>query len=196
VVDRSTHWLTGLLLLAVAGLGAVVVFELVGGVAIAPAVTAAAPTTVPAGPPAGPAKFQPPPARQFDEISDRPLFFPSRRPFVAPAAPEDQAAPAEAAAKIELIGVLLTDQQRAALVQPEGQPAAHWVHEQQTVAGWLVEEIAADRIRVRDGDHVAVVKLRADQARPPAKLAHKPKSRGPKDAKAATDEQAQTTPVQ
>jgi hypothetical protein len=81
------------------------------------------------------------------------------------------------------------------LVQAESQPAAHWVHEQQTVAGWLVEEIAADSVRVRDGDHVAVVKLRADQARPPAKPAHKPKSRGQKDAKAATDERAQTTPV-
>jgi hypothetical protein len=197
VVERSTHWLTGLLLLAIAGLGTVVVLELAGGVAIAPEVTAAAPATAAAEAPAGPAKFQPPAERQFDEISDRPLFFPSRRPFLPPAAPGSQAAPSDdPAAEIELIGVLLTGRERAALVQAAGQPAAHWVHEQQTVAGWLVEEIAADRVRIRDGDHVEVVKLRADQARTPPKSQDQRKSAGRKDAKAANAEQAQTTPVQ
>jgi hypothetical protein len=195
-VERSTHWLTGLLLLAIVGLGTVVVLELAGGVSIAPEVTAAARAAVAAVAPVRPTKFQPPPARQFDEISDRPLFFPSRRPFVPPAAPDSQAASTdEPAAKIELIGVLLTDHERAALVQPEGQPAAHWVHEQQTVAGWLVEEIAADRVRLRDGDHVEVVKLRADQARPAAKPEHKRTSAGRRDVKAPNDVQARTTPV-
>jgi len=184
VVERSTHWLTGLLLLAIAALGAVVVLELAGSVAIAPEVTAAAPPTAGAEAPAGATKFQPPPERQFDQISDRPLFFPSRRPFVPATAPDAQAASTDdPAAKIELIGVLLTDHERAALVQPEGQPAAHWVHQQQTVAGWLVEEIAVDHVRLRDGDHVEVVKLRTDQARPAAKPRHKRKSAGPKDTK-------------
>jgi hypothetical protein len=184
------------LLLAIAALGAAVAAELAGGVAIAPEVTAAAPSAA-AEAPAGPSKFKLPPARQFDEISDRPLFFPSRRPFVPPAAPEAQVqATNDPAAKIELIGVLQTDYERAALVQPEGQPAAHWVHEQQTVAGWLVEEIAAARVRLRDGDHVEVVKLRADQARPSPKHERKRTSAGRKaDAKAANAEQAQATPV-
>ena len=181
--------------MAIAGLGTVVVLELAGGVAIAPEVTAAAPATAAAESAAGPTKFQPPPERQFDEISDRPLFFPSRRPFI-PFAP--QASPADdPAANIELIGVLLTDRQRAALVRPEGQPAARWVHEQQTIAGWLVEEIAADRMRVRDGDHVEVVKLRADQARAPTKPEHKRKSAGQNDdAKGKPAGQAQTAPAQ
>ena len=159
--------------------------ELAGGVAIAPEVTAAAPARVAAEAPAGPDEISATAERQFDEISDRPLFFPSRRPFVPPATTESQAAPAEEPASVELIGVLLTERERAALVQPKGQPGAHWVHEQQTVAGWLVEEIAADRVRVRDGDHVEVVKLRADQARPPAKPEHKRKSARQKDAKPA-----------
>jgi hypothetical protein len=194
VVERSTHWLTGLLLLAIAALGAVVVAELAGGLAIAPEVTAAARPTA-AEVPAVVTKFQPPPERQFEEISNRPLFFPSRRPFVPPAAPDAQAsATNDPAAKVELIGVLMTDHERAALVQPEGQPAAHWVHEQQTIAGWLVEEIAADHVRLRDGDRVEVVKLRADRARPAAKPGHKPTPRGRKDAKASNVMQARATP--
>jgi hypothetical protein len=195
-MERSTHWLTGLLLLAVAGSGAVVALELTDGVAIAPEVTAAAPPRVAAEASADPIKFDPPAERQFEEISDRPLFFPSRRPFVPPATTESQDAPAEETASVELIGVLLTERGRAALIQPKGQPGAHWVHEQQTVAGWLVEEIAADRVRVRDGDHVEVVKLRADQARPPVKRERRRNSAPRKDAKPAASGEAQATPVQ
>jgi hypothetical protein len=161
------------MLLAVAGLGTVVVLELAGSGAIAPEVTAAAPATAAPEPPVGPAKFRPPAERQFAEISDRPLFSPSRRPFVPPA--ESQAGDAPS---IELVGVLLTERERAALVQPEGQPAARWVHERQTVAGRLVEEIAADRVRFRDSDRVEIVKLRADQARPHPKHDDKVTSAG------------------
>ena len=180
--------------------GAVVGLELAGGVAIAPEVTAAAPASPAPEAPAEPARFRPPAERQFDEISDRPLFFPSRRPFV-PAATEAEAAPAgDPATGLELIGVLLTERQRAALVQPQGaaqgQPGAHWVHEQQTVAGWLVEEIATDHIRLREGDRVEVVKLRADQARAPTKPkpGHKRKAAGRKAAGTETAEQVQPTP--
>jgi hypothetical protein len=196
MVGRSTHWLTGLLLLAIAGLGTVVGLELTGGVAIAPEVTAAAPASAAPEAPAEPAQFRPPAEQQFDEISDRPLFFPSRRPFVPPvAATEAEAAPGGAPATgLELIGVLLTERQRAALVQPQGQPGAHWVHEQQTVAGWLVEEIAADRIRLREGDRVEVVKLRADQAHARTKPKNKRKAANRKAAKAETAEQTPATP--
>jgi Type II secretion system protein C len=194
VVGRSTHWLTGLLLLAIAGLSAAVVLELTGGVAIAPDVTAAAPATAAPEAAAAPTTYRPPPERQFDEISDRPLFFPSRRPFVPPAgATEAEATPAaEPAIGLELIGVLLTEHQRAALVQPQGEPAAHWVHEQQTVAGWLVEEIAPDRVRVREGDRVEVVKLRADQARGPTEPRSKPKSKHKRKSAGRSAEAAAT----
>jgi hypothetical protein len=170
-----------LLLLTIAGLGTVVVFELTRDVAIAPEVTAAAPTSAAEASTDG-MKFAPPPERQFGEISDRPLFSPSRRPFVPPVAPVSHSASTdEPSAKIELLGVILTKRERAALVQPGGQNVAYWVHEQQTVAGWLIEEIAADRIRVRDRDRLEVVKLRADQARPtqsPSTSGHQPTGGG------------------
>jgi hypothetical protein len=197
MVERSTHWLTALLLLAIAGLAAVVMLELGGDVAIAPEVTAAARATVAAEAQAEPKKFQPPPERQFNEITARPLFFPSRRPFVPAAAADSQAAPTDDPTSVELIGVLLTESERAALVQPKGEPAAHWVREQQTVAGWVIEEIGADRVRLRDGDHVEVVKLRSDQARPTAKAEHRQRSAGRKDGgNAPNPERAQTTPGQ
>ncbi len=195
-MERSTHWLTGLLVLAIAGLGTVVVLELAGSVAIAPEVTAAAPPAGAVEAPVGPAKFLPPPERQFDEISNRPLFFPSRRPFVPPATTDSEPATTDDPTSIELIGVLLSEHGRAVLVQPKGQPGAHWVREQQTVAGWLVEEITAESVRLRDGDRVETVKLRADRARPAAKSDHKRKSAAPKDgAPAANAEQAQTSPA-
>jgi hypothetical protein len=180
---RSTHWLTGLSLLAIAGLGTVVAYELTGGVALAPEVTAAAPASALPEAAPEPTEFRPPPQRQFNEISTRPLFFPSRRPFAAPTAEGALVAPvAEPAVVLELIGVLLTDQERAALLQPAGEPGGQWVREQQTVAGWLVEEIAPDRVRLREGDRVEVVELRDDQAREPVR----PKRKGKRSARAAT----------
>jgi hypothetical protein len=203
------------LLLTIAGLGTVVVLELARSIAIAPEVTAAAPATAAAEPSTDGTKFRPPPERQFDEISDRPLFFSSRRPFVAPAeAGPEPASPDQPTAKIELVGVLLSERERAALVQSEGEDAAHWVHEQQTVAGRLVEEIAADRIRVRDGDNIEVITLRrsgaiepktptpstaADRKPAPSTAAdRKPAPSTPagrKEVKHAKAQRAQTTPV-
>jgi hypothetical protein len=173
VVGRSTHWLTGLWSLGIAGLAACVVLELTG-TGIAPEVTAAAPATgLPEAPPE-PREFQPPPRREFNEISARPLFFPSRRPFVPPDAPAATQAAVPPPIGVELIGVLLTEQERAALVQPQGEAEAHWLHEGQTVAGWSVEEIAADHVTLRDGDRLELVKLRADRAPDPPKAKHKP----------------------
>jgi hypothetical protein len=188
VVGRSTHWLTGLSLLAIAGLGTVVAYELTGGVALAPEVTAAAPPSAMPEAAPEPNEFRPPPQRQFNEISARPLFFPSRRPFAPPAGAEAEAAAvAEPAVALELIGVLLTDQERAALLQPLGEASALWAREQQTVAGWLVEEIAPDRVRLREGDRVEVVELRDDQAREPVK----PKRKGKRTAPTAKAEKAE-----
>jgi len=185
---RSTHWLTALSLLAIAGLGTVVAYELTGGLALAPEVTAAAPASAMPEAAPDPSEFRPPQQRQFNEISARPLFFPSRRPFTPPPEGAAAAAPvAEPAAVLELIGVLLTDRERAALLQPAGQPGAQWVREQQTVAGWLVEEITPDRVRLREGDRVEVVELRDDQGRE----AIKPKRKGKRGARTAKDKTAE-----
>ncbi len=166
--ERSTRSLTAVLLLANACFGAVVVLELIAEAGVVPKVTAAAHGAALETRPEA-TSFQPPPDWQFDEISKRPLFFPSRRPFVPPAVVTDsESTPAaDPRVRLELIGVLLTERRRAALVQPQGDASARWIHERQSVAGWLVEEIAADRVRLRIGDRVQVVKLRPDQAGAP-----------------------------
>ena len=180
-------------MLAIAGLATVVAYELTGGVALAPDVTAAAPASAMPEAMPEPSEFRPPPQRQFNEISARPLFSRSRRPFASPPgeATEQAAAVAEPAAELELIGVLLTDRERAALLQSVDQPGAQWVREEQTVAGWLVEEITSDRIRLRDGDRVEVVELRDDQARLPVRPKRGGKRTAPTAAKAEQAEKAE-----
>lgn len=190
---RSSHWLTGLLLLAVVGLGTSIFFELAGDLALAPEVTAAAPEVPALAPPPEPREYRPPAQREFGAIAARPLFFPSRRPFVAATeAAADTAAVEEPAVALELIGVLLTERLRTALVQAADQPGARWVRENEQVGGWLVEAIAADHVQLREGDRVELIELRADQIRqPPRPKRKRVRERGaepeePEDAAEAT----------
>lgn len=164
--ERSVPWTTGFWLLTCAALAAVVGLELSSGISLAPQVTAAPPPTP--LPEAGPAtqSFEAPPESLFDEIALRPLFFESRRPFVP--APVDAAAeePAPAQAfSIKLIGTLVTDQGRAALLQPEGEPAV-WRRAGDKIAGWKVRAIERDQVTLAQGEEVETLGLRADLAAP------------------------------
>ena len=119
---RSKHWATGIWLLVCTGLAGIIVLELSSP--FAPQVTAAPPAAplLELAPPPDP--FDPPPRHLFAEIAARPLFSATRRPFV----PESGAAanPQDANIAIELVGTLLTEQGRAALLQPQGDNA-RWV---------------------------------------------------------------------
>ena len=161
---RSVGWSTGFWLLICTALAAVVGLELSSGVSIAPQVTAAPAPLAEAAPAAQ--RFEAPPEDAFDEIVLRPLFFESRRPFVPP--PADAAAaeapPAEALA-VELVGTLVTDQGRAALVQPEGGEAV-WRRKGEKIAGWELRKIESDQITLRLGDETTTLTLRADQVTP------------------------------
>jgi hypothetical protein len=164
---RSAPWATALLLAVCAGLGAAVVFEFSGALPIAPQVTAAPPQAPAPDWVHEPAVFEPPSRAQLDVIAARPLFSTSRRPFVTAQA---EALPAAAAdlPPLELIGVLLTDQRRAALIRPlDGTPPG-WMREDEIVAGWRLERIERGRVHLRAGDRLEVVELRADTTVPPA----------------------------
>ena len=191
---RSSHWLTGLLLLAAAGLGTSIFFELAGDLSLAPEVTAAAPEVPALAPPPEPREYRPPAQREFGAIAARPLFFPSRRPFVAAAEATADTAIEEPAVALELIGVLLTDRVRTALVQAADQPGARWVRENEQVGGWLVEAIAADHVQLREGDRVELIELRADQMRqPPRPKRKRVRERGAEPDETAAEEE--TTPA-
>lgn len=162
---RTAPWTTAVLAMVCAGLGAVVVFELTGGVPLAPEVTAAPPSAPQVDWSYEPVEFTPPSRDEIEEIAARPLFSPSRRPFVAPEE-EEAPAPAQSLPSVQLIGVLVTEQQRAALVQTAEGGDPSWVREGTTLGGWRVEKIEENRVHLRTGERLEVVELRPDTAIP------------------------------
>lgn len=163
-MSPTSHLPTGFLVLSCLALGTVLAFELVEDVSLAPQVTAAAPA-VPEIPERGPVSFEPPDPEAFEVIGERPLFSPSRRPFVPPAADEPAAGPDEPPPEpllAELIGVVLTADQRAAMVQEEGASSPRRVAVGQSVAGWRVVEVEPSRAVFRRGEEVQVLELRSD----------------------------------
>jgi hypothetical protein len=164
--ERSLSWTSGFWLLVCAGLAGIIMLELSSSLTLAPQVTAAPPLAPPAQARPDAPLFEAPPENAFEEIALRPLFYESRRPYVPPA--EDaEAAPAEpeAAVAVELVGTLVTDQGRAALVQPAGQEAS-WRREGDKIAGWRIGAIERDSITLRQGDETETLTLRADLASP------------------------------
>ena len=107
--QRSTHWATGIWLVLCAGLGGIVALELSSSLPFAPQVTAALPAAPLPDIAPEPAAFEPPPITAFGEISQRPLFSTSRRPFVPEPESEGPTAPDEQVS-IELVGTLLTEE--------------------------------------------------------------------------------------
>jgi hypothetical protein len=197
--QRSTHWATGIWLVLCAGLGGVVALELSSSLPFAPQVTAALPAAPLPDIAPEPAVFEPPPRSAFGEIAERPLFSTSRRPFLPETEREEAAAPDEQVS-IELVGTLLTEEGRAALLQPAGQ-GARWLRPGEKIAGWRVETIERDRITLRLDDEAKTLQLRADLVPPPQPVNRAERRRGQRpavpgeqgrdEADHGTDEQAE-----
>jgi hypothetical protein len=171
-----------------AGVGTAVVLELTGGLALAPEVTAAPPSTPQVDWSHEPVEFAPPSRDEVEEIAARPLFSPSRRPFVA-AEEEAAPAPAQPLPSVQLIGVLVTEQQRAALVQRAEGGDPSWVREGADLGGWQVEKIEHSRVHLRAGERLDIVELRADTV-VPAKARPKPRRSRPEKQEETSGEEA------
>jgi hypothetical protein len=107
------------------------------------------------------AGFELPPAEDYAEAAERPLFSRSRRP-PPPAAeqPGDATAAGEqAAARIALNGVLLTDTRKVALLRFDNDSKVMHVAEGQEAGGWLIKKIAPDRVVVRRGQQESEILL-------------------------------------
>jgi hypothetical protein len=187
MTEAAARWTTAALAVLCAGLGAAVVVELTGGLPLAPEVTAAPPTAPQLDWSREPVEFEPPSRDEIEAIAERPLFSASRRPFV-PAEAEPESMPVQSLPPLQLIGVLLTEQQRAALVQPVGEGDPTWVREGNRVQGWRVEKIEQDRVQVRAGERLETVELRPDTAVPPKP---RPKRRQAEAEKKAADDDAE-----
>jgi hypothetical protein len=154
--QRPSNPVAGIWLLVCMGLAAIIVVELSSP--FAPEVTAAPPAAplpefVPSSEP-----FDPPPRDVFAEIAARPLFSASRRPFVPEREPDEQ--PQDGSVALELVGTLLTERGRAALLQPQGQDA-QWVLVGGQIAGWQVVAIERDQVSLLLEERAETVELRA-----------------------------------
>jgi hypothetical protein len=143
------------------GLLAVVALELLAG---DPGIRAGIPGEPSAVHPSDPAEpeaieFHPPPPSIIDIVAARPLFSPSRRPYVTPVGASDVEDVA-----FELIAVLLTESRRAALVRIEAQEQPVWVHERDWLSSWQLEKILPDRLRLHRRNEVRIVNLRSGLA--------------------------------
>lgn len=187
--QRAMHWATGTWLLLCMGLAGIVALEFSSP--FAPQVTAALPAApLPEFAPA-PDPFDPPPRHLFAEIAARPLFSESRRPFVFESEAEEEL-PDESIA-IELVGTLLTERGRAALLQPQGQNA-RWLLAGERIAGWQVDTIERDQVKLRLDDEAKTLELRTDLVQPaqPPKRAERRRGHGgaePDDGDPAQDQE-------
>jgi hypothetical protein len=183
---RSKHWATGIWLLACTGLAGIIVLELSSP--FAPQVTAAPPGAPLPEFASPPDPFDPPPRHLFAEIAARPLFSATRRPFV----PERGAAenPQDANIAIELVGTLLTEQGRAALLQPQGENA-RWVLAGEQIAGWQVVTIERDEVRLRLDEEAKTLELRTDLVQPAPRRDRAERRRDGEGAEPRVEEQAQ-----
>lgn len=184
--QRSTHWTTGLWLVLCAGLAAIVALEL--SEQLAPQVTAALPAVpLPESAPE-PELFEPPPRHAFAEITARPLFSDSRRPFAVDSKPEEDTAVEKIA--IELVGTLVTEQSRAALLQPHGQNA-RWLRAGESIGNWQVKAIESNQVRLSSADEAKTVELRADLVQPARPFKRVERRHGQGEAEPEESDEAQ-----
>lgn len=160
---QSKGWSTGALLLACSALAVVVALELTEDLPIAPEVTAAPPPALEL-PPQEVVEYRPPSRGEFDVIAMRPLFSVSRRPFEPEAAPAPEAGSDESAGlpEVQLVGVLLSATQRAALFAPADGEQGYWLNEGQMLEGWVIESVERDRAILRRAERTATLELRPD----------------------------------
>jgi hypothetical protein len=109
--------------------------------------------------------YRPPETAAFSGVIERPLFAPSRRPppgAPAPALEASDASPFE----LELVGVVISGEERVALVRQPGIQELLRVAVGRMVGGWEVESIEPDRVLFRSGDALKEVRLRDDTPPP------------------------------
>jgi hypothetical protein len=112
--------------------------------------------------------FVMPPRDTYAEVSERPLFFRSRRPL-PPELESTAETPAETSrAAFVLSGVILTGTRRLALLQTQSSSKIARVEEGQEYEGWTIEAIHPNRVVMRRGQEVSEIVLE-DKARKPTR---------------------------
>ncbi len=95
------------------------------------------------------ADLEMPPLGEFSEIAGRTLFNPTRRPIETP--PPPAKAQIVSPSRFTLIGVLISDGERMALIRRGAAGDYLRVNVGQQVDGWRIENILPDRVIIRKG---------------------------------------------
>jgi hypothetical protein len=103
-------------------------------------------------------------------ILERPVFSETRRPRGTGGA---QATPID----FTLLGVVISDRQRSALIRTGKGEAVQWLTESEDIAGWKLVQIASDRIVVRRGTVEADVFFDYSTPAPPVPRTQTPKEK-------------------
>lgn len=143
-------------------------------------IAAVKPAKIPALPAAE--TFSMPPIEDFGETLDRPLFSKIRRPPApAPDAPAQEPEKKQKV-KVRLAGVIISPEERVALVQEPRAREITRLRVGQEIEGWVLESILADRIVLRFGEVREEVKIAGEVRRAPGKRKKKarPKRRRPR----------------
>jgi len=145
---------SGILLLTLVGLGAIVATEIREGVPSADRAVAAASKRKPQATPAT-RPFQPPlpPLESLSETTSRPLFLAERRTPDGETAPlPDAPAPAGPDPSFAISAIIITDDEHAVLMANPETGTLNRLKEGEAVAGWTLERVAPDRaVFTKDG---------------------------------------------
>ena len=145
---------SGILLLTLAGLGAIVATEIREGIPSADRAVAAASKQNPQAAPAARA-FRPllPPLESLSETTSRPLFLAARRPPEGEAAPEPEAPLLDGLdPSFSISAILITDGEHTVLMEHPETGTLSRLKEGEVVAGWTLERVAPDRaVFTKDG---------------------------------------------
>lgn len=145
---------SGILLLTLVGLGAIVATEIREGIPSADRTVAAASKQKPRAAPAA-WSFQRtlPTLESLSETTSRPLFLAERRPPKSePTSLPEAPLPAGPDPSFSISAIIITDDEHAVLMEHPETGAINRLKEGETVAGWTLEQVAPDRaVFTKDG---------------------------------------------
>lgn len=117
------------------------------------------------------ARYEETPIDLFAAIVERPVFSPSRRPFVlqpqtqeaeAPRAAPEPAPVAVALSQFQLLGVLFADNEWLAFVQSPSATDGTWLGPGATLDGWTLQEISENSAVFESSGRTAQLQLYVD----------------------------------
>jgi general secretion pathway protein N len=106
--------------------------------------------------------FAMPPLRNYVEVTSRPLFSQTRRP-----PPEAPRSPPAQASSFTLVGIVLSERGRHAIIEHGQPPRLDRVSEGQELDGWFIETIAASKVTIRYRNTSEEIKPKDKPARTP-----------------------------